>query len=196
MTRYSSLAMILHWLIAVLILGNLVLGLRMGGAHGLAQFQMFQLHKSLGISVLLLSLVRIAWRLANPPPPLSAALRPWERVLARITHGAFYLAMIALPLTGWLIVSASKFNLPTLLFGTVPWPHIAPVHAASIAERARIEGVAGSTHEVLAWMMIALIVLHVAGALKHQFVDRDGIVGRMLPGRAPKSERLFDAPLV
>src|SRR4051812_11315537 len=87
-------------------------------------FAVIQLHKSIGITILLLSLVRLGWRLANRPPPLPAAMPRWERLLAAVTHVGFYLIMIAMPLTGWLMVSTSRFVLPTLLYGVVHWPDI------------------------------------------------------------------------
>lgn len=187
MTRYGTVAILLHWTIAALVIANIVLGLRMGGAVGLTQFALFQLHKSIGITVLVLSVARIAWRLSHRPPALASTLTDVEQRAARAVHAGFYVWMIALPVTGWIMVSASRLNIPTLLYGKLPWPHIAPVHAASAAERVRIESVAGTTHEVLAYAMIALVALHVAGALKHHFVDRDGTLARMLPFASRKA---------
>lgn len=187
MTRYTRTAMLFHWSIALLILGNLFLGLRLEGLKGASQFAAFQLHKSIGISILLLTLGRIAWRLTHRPPPLLETLSPLERTAANVVHKSFYALMLAMPLTGWAIVSASKYNIPTLLFGALSWPHIAPIHNASSATRSQVDAVAGTTHETLAWLMIALVALHVAGALKHQLFDRDGALLRMLPGSAKET---------
>ena len=135
--RYTGVAVALHWLIAVSILFQIMLGWRMDD-HGnsAVTFLVFQLHKSIGITILLLSLARLGWRLANPPPPLPAQLKPWERWLAHATHLGFYAIMIGLPLTGWLLVSASKTNIPTLLYGVLPWPHIPGV--AELAPPAKL----------------------------------------------------------
>ena len=181
--RYTGVAVALHWLIAVSILFQIMLGWRMDD-HGnsAVTFLVFQLHKSIGITILLLSLARLGWRLANPPPPLPAQLKPWERWLAHATHLGFYAIMIGLPLTGWLLVSASKTNIPTLLYGVLPWPHIPGV--AELAPPAKLvwHKVGELGHGLLAKLTYLLLALHVAGALKHQLVDRDGTLARMIPG--------------
>ncbi|PTQ09782.1 cytochrome B [Sphingomonas oleivorans] len=187
--RYSGVAKLLHWLIAALILANILLAWRMEGSPGAVRYAIFQLHKSIGITVLLLTLIRIGWRLTHRPPPLSAHLARWERTLAHIVHHGFYLLMLGLPLTGWLLVSTSPTRIATLLYGTIPWPHI-PVPAASAASANEL---AEFGHESLAYLAYLLIVLHVAGALKHHIIDRDGELGRMLPGRATAT--LLDARL-
>lgn len=184
--RYSAVAMVLHWAIAGLIAWNLVLGFRMHAAKGLAQFNLFQLHKSVGISILLFSLVRLAWRLTHRPPPLPATMRGWEKAVAHVTHIALYLIMIGMPLTGWIVVSTSPLNIPTLLFHTIPWPHVPVVHDLAGPLKARINAGFDVSHMILAWGALALIALHVGGALKHMLVERDGVASRMLPfGRAP-----------
>jgi cytochrome b561 len=180
-TRYSAVAIALHWLIAAGILANIGLGWRMGQLKGLAQFNVFQLHKSIGISVLLLSVARLAWRLFNPPPPYPVRITPGERLLASTAHWALYGFMIILPVTGWVVVSASLYNLPTLLFHTVPWPHIAFVHDLPIATRKAVEDRAGTVHAYLAWTLLGLIAFHVAAAIKHHAFDRDDVLARMLP---------------
>jgi len=181
-TRYSAVSIMFHWTIAVLILANLLLGWRMGYLTGMEQFGMVQLHKSIGITVLVLSLGRIAWRLLNPPPPSTALEKPWEHRAAHITHWFFYVMMIGMPLTGWAMVSVSAFNIPTLLWKTIPWPHIGFLNALDPMGRARVEAANGSVHLYLALGGGALIALHVAAALKHQFIVRDGVLGRMVPG--------------
>ncbi len=181
--RYTGVAIALHWLIAVAILFQIMLGWRMDD-HGnsAVTFLVFQLHKSIGITLLLLSLARLGWRLANPPPPLPDHLKPWERGLAHLTHLGFYTIMIGLPLTGWLLVSASRTNIPTLLYGIIPWPHIPGV--AELAPPAKLIWHKGGElgHGLLAKLTYLLLALHVGGALKHQLVDRDGTLSRMIPG--------------
>jgi len=179
--RYSAVAMLLHWLIAALIFTNIWYGWRMGQVKGLAQFELFQLHKSIGVSVLLLCLLRLGWRLIAAPPPLPASLTRVERVIASATHWILYGFMIVLPLTGWVVVSASPYNLPTLLFKTVPWPHLAFIHDLPMMTRKLIEDGVGDVHEWLAWSLLALAGLHVAAAIKHLVWDRDDVAARMLP---------------
>lgn len=176
--RYNGVAKTLHWLIAALILANIGLAWNMGGPRTGASYAVFQLHKSIGITVLLLTIVRIGWRIANPPPPLSPHLARWEKGLAHATHYGFYLLMLGLPLTGWLMVSTSKTGIPTLLYGTIPWPNL-PIGGGA---KAAAHEIGERGHGLLAWLAYALILLHVAGALKHQWIDRDGEAGRMLPG--------------
>jgi cytochrome b561 len=179
--RYSTVAIVLHWTIAALILTNVLVGFRAAQLTGFTQFYVLQWHKSYGITVLLLSLVRLGWRLANPPPPLPARMASWERIAANATHWGFYVLMIGLPLTGWIMVSASPLNIPTLLYGAIPWPHIGFIHALPLAERKALVPQVLEVHEFLAWTAIALLVLHVGAALKHQVVDRDVVLWRIAP---------------
>jgi cytochrome b561/polyisoprenoid-binding protein YceI len=181
--RYATVAILLHWLIAAAIVLQIALGLRMGSGDTPEAFAVFQLHKSVGITILLLSLVRLGWRLSHPPPPLPATLAPWERTLARITHIAFYAIMIGMPLTGWLIVSTSRIAVPTLLYGVIPWPHLPGVAQLAPEARKAWFGAGVQAHELLAWSLIGLLALHVAGALKHQLFSRDEpVLARMAPG--------------
>lgn len=180
-SRYSAIAILFHWTIAVLVLVNLILGWRMGFLNGMAQFDLFQAHKSVGITVLVLSVARLAWRLGHRAPPLPASMRPWERGAAHATHLFFYVMMIGMPLTGWAMVSVSPWNIPTLLWHYIPWPHIAFLHQLAPASKSAVEALSGNIHLYLAYGGAALITLHVAAALKHQFVVRDGVLARMLP---------------
>lgn len=189
-SRYSAIAILFHWTIAILILTNLVLGWRMGFLKGMAQFDLFQLHKSIGITVLILSVARLAWRLGHRVPPLPAGMRRWERGLAHATHGFFYIMMIGMPLTGWAMVSVSPWNIPTLLWHRIPWPHIGFLHQLPSASKATVEAVSGNVHLALAFGGAALIALHVGAALKHQFITRDGLLGRMIPGLRPTSQEI------
>jgi cytochrome b561 len=185
--RYSAVAITLHWAIAALILFNLYLALQFDGLRGLAKFNMFQLHKSVGLTVLLLSLARLAWRLTHRPPPLPAEMPRWEKFGAQAAHWLLYGLMIGIPLTGWVVVSASPTNLPTVIFKTVPWPHLGFIHDLAMPVRRSLEDQVEQVHMLLGYSMACLIVLHVAAALKHQFWNRDGVLGHMLPFARPKS---------
>jgi cytochrome b561 len=173
--RYSNVSILLHWTIAALIIANVVVGGRMEDASGPSRFEIFQLHKSIGITVLILSLIRLGWRLANPAPRLPKDMARWEKVLARFTHVAFYVAMIGIPLTGWATVSASPMNIPTLLWGGIPWPDL------PVPEGRGVSDLFGQTHETMVKITYAIIALHVLGALKHHFINKDHVLARMLP---------------
>lgn len=180
--RYSAGAILLHWLIAAAIVFQVVLAWRMGGPRSPEQFAVFQLHKSLGITILALSLLRLGWRLAHPPPPMPATLATWERWLARLTHLGFYAIMLGMPLTGWIMVSTSRIRVPTLLYGKIPWPDLPLAGAA----RGAWHEMGEVGHEALAWGVYVLLALHLAGALKHQLFSRDEpVLGRMAPGARP-----------
>jgi cytochrome b561 len=186
-TRYSTVAILFHWVIAALILTNLYFGWRLGFLKGLAQFNLFQLHKSIGVTVLLLSLARLAWRLVNRPPPQHDNLKPWEKAAAHTVHWGFYAFMILMPLSGWIVVSTSPLNIPTLLYHVVPWPHLPVVHDLAQGPKTAVNHASSTTHLILAWSAIVLLALHLGAVLKHQFLDRDPVLGRMLPfaRRAP-----------
>ena len=182
--RYSMVAIAFHWLIAAAVLTNLVLGWRMASAQGLARFTLFQAHKSIGITVLVLSVLRLGWRLGHPAPAFPATMTRWERAGAHAVHWTFYLLMIGMPFTGWVIVSASPLNIPTLLYGAIPFPHLGFIHDLPAASRQAVDSNVATLHMLVAYLFAGLIALHVLAALKHQFVERDGVIGRMLPGRA------------
>ena len=162
--RYSTVAIILHWVIAGLILFNLYLALQFDGLRGLAKFNAFQLHKSVGLTVLMLSLARLAWRLTHRPPPLPAEMPRWEKFGAQAAHWVLYGLMIGIPLTGWVVVSASPTNLPTVIFKTMPWPHLGFIHDLSMPLRRSLEDQVEQVHMLLGFGMGFLIILHVAAA--------------------------------
>ena len=129
LSRYSMVAIVLHWLIAVLLLLNLWIGLGLGARHGQTGLDRLQLHQSVGLTILALSLFRLGWRVANPPPPDAPGMAHWEKTASNAVHTAFYLVMIGMPLSGWLLVSASAKAGPMMLFGVghfsgIPWPHL------------------------------------------------------------------------
>lgn len=183
--RYSGVAIALHWVIALMIIGNLTVGLLFDTLEAWDKplyFSAVQLHKSSGLTILALSLARLGWRLANPPPPLPDHMTRLEHRLAKATHWGFYALMLALPLTGWLMSSASPLNFPILWFGLFEVPKL------PIAQSAETAGVLHDRHELLAWVAIGVLALHVAGALKHHFLDRDEVLARMLPPiKAPRA---------
>jgi cytochrome b561 len=181
--RYSAAAIGLHWLIAVLLIGNIGIAWYFNTLKGPAAAAPVDLHRSIGITVLLLSLGRLALRLASPPPPMPASLTGWERALSRAVHVLFYVAMIGLPLTGWAMVSVGPrlIQTPMTLFHLVPWPAIGPLTAVPAAQVHSTHEWFEAAHGLMGKLAYGLIVLHVAGALKHQFLDRDEVVARMAP---------------
>ena len=194
-SHYSAVAIVLHWLIAAAIVFQVIIAWRMGGGRTPEGFALVQLHKSIGITVLLLSLARLAWRLTHRPPPLPAGMATWEKALAKVAHVGLYVIMIGLPITGWIMVSASRIQVPTLLYGVVPWPHVPGL--AHLAEPAKSawHAIGETGHEVLAWGAYILVALHVAGALKHQLFSKDEpVLAHMAPGTKPGA--WFDPRLV
>ncbi|MDO7834039.1 YceI family protein [Sphingobium sp. HBC34] len=173
MQRYNRAAIVLHWAIAALLAFQISVGWALEdlGARG---FALYQLHKSVGMTVLALTLARIAVRYWKPRP---AKLEGgWQGALASGVHVGLYAFMLGAPLTGWALVSTAKVKVPTLIFGTIPLPHL-PLPAAA-------HGLAENGHGLLAWLGIALVALHVAGALRHHLLMRDGLIWRMVPGRS------------
>jgi cytochrome b561 len=182
-SSYSRAAIALHWLIALLILGNFIGGLLMedllapeaSSAQKQLGFTIVQLHKSFGLTVLVLSLARMALRLTSGVPAYPGHMTAVERGLAKATHWGFYAVMILVPLSGWLMVSTSPLGFPTLWFGLFEWPHL-PFETDKATSEA-----ASEFHEIMAFVGVGLFVLHVGGALKHHFLDRDDVLSRMLP---------------
>lgn len=193
--RYTAVAIVLHWAIAAAILSNLFIGWWMAGAIDEQETRAraiaaFQLHKSIGLTVLVLSLLRLLWRLAHKPPPLPAGMPGWERFAAKATHWAFYILMVLVPLSGWSYVSAQwaddkPLNVPTLWFGLFHVPHLFDAHAMTDAARADVAERNLAAHYYLAWSMGGLFVLHVAAALKHHYFNRDRVLTQMLPAMPP-----------
>jgi cytochrome b561/polyisoprenoid-binding protein YceI len=201
--RYTAVAIVLHWAIAAAVLFMLPLGFIMHerAEHGDASqalFEAYQLHKSIGLTVLVLTLARLAWRLTHRPPPLAAGMPAWERLAARATHWAFYVITLALPLTGWLYASAGwsihtdeSLAVPTRWFGLFEVPHLFNLPHASNDVRADTAEAALTAHAYLGFTAIGLAALHVAAALKHHFFDRDETLAHMVPGvRAPNETQV------
>ncbi|MGH7022207.1 MAG: cytochrome b [Caulobacteraceae bacterium] len=181
--RYSAVAMTLHWLIAALILGNIALAWYFNTQHGLARLGPIQIHKSIGITVLTLSILRVIWRFASPPPPLPAFLRGWERLAAQGVHVLFYVIMLGMPLTGWAMTSASRLIRiePITWFGLFQWPTMTALANLPPARMKQAHDFFESLHNNGAKLAYALIAVHVLAALRHQFIRKDEILWRMLP---------------
>ena len=179
-SRYSDVAIVLHWAIAILIIGQILGGLYMDSLpnEAAAKFDLFQLHKSFGLSILILTIFRLAWRALNPPPALPAEMPGWQKGVARATHWAFYGFLFATPLAGWIMVSVSPLGIDTYLFGIVPVPHL-PFFSGGDAEAT--ENTFKLLHRLLAFSMGGLLIVHIGAALKHHFVDRDEVFTSMAP---------------
>lgn len=173
------MAMALHWLLALALVGVFAVGLYMADLpFSPARLKLYNWHKWAALVILGLSLLRLVWRLAHRPPPLPAAIElampAWQRLAHHATHHGLYLLFFAVPLLGWAYSSAAGF--PVVLFGWLPLPDFVPASPA-LAEALK------PLHKLSAFAMAALVLLHVAGALKHVVIDRDGLLQRMLPGR-------------
>ena len=173
--RYSGVAIALHWLMALLILCNFCLGLYMADLPlSIQRLKLFNYHKWTGATILAIAALRLLWRLTHRPPPDLPAPR-WQIRAAHVTHWALYALFFAVPLAGWAYSSASGF--PVVVYGVIPLPDFVPKDKA-LAEAFK------ELHEILAWVLFSLVALHVAAAMKHTLVDRDGLLRRMAPGRA------------
>jgi len=178
--RYSRVAVLLHWVLGFALIGLFAVGLYMADLPFSPQrLKLYNWHKWAGVSILLLSALRLAWRLTHRPPELpvatSAKMPAWQRLAHHATHHALYLLFFAVPLLGWAYSSAAGF--PIVWFGAVQLPDFVPV-SESLAEALK------PLHKLSAFAMAALVLMHIAAALKHQLLDRDGLLTRMLPGRA------------
>lgn len=172
--RYDAAAIVLHWLMALLLTAQLLLGLTMSRiADQRSAFELIQLHKSIGLTLLGLIGLRLVWRLANRPPPLPDGMPLWERQAARFAHAVLYLLMLVLPLTGWALVSVSVLAVPTMPFGLFVLPNL-PLPMSEAAEL-----LWGCLHGLLAWALVGVVALHVLAALRHHFWLRDGVLTRM-----------------
>ena len=171
--RYSAVSLTLHWLIAALVVTQILLIVGHEATEGPASREFVNLHKSVGLTILVLTLARLGWRVANPAIPLPQAMPRWQKLLARATHVLFYVFLIAMPLVGWAASSAAGREI--LWFGLFEWP-LLPIGGGR-----EFAGQLMDLHELAAKLLIALVVLHIVGALKHHFVDRDDVLRRMLP---------------
>jgi cytochrome b561 len=174
MQRYSRTAILLHWLIALLIIGAFTLGLIMTGIHGFSptKLKYYSWHKWAGVTVLALAALRLLWRLFNAPPSYPASVTPFQQRAAHGLHLALYVLMFAVPISGYFYTLAA--GVPVVYLGMLPLPVLIEPDAA-------LKPVLQSVHYWLTMGMAALVVLHTLAALKHAIIDRDGVLRRMLP---------------
>lgn len=172
-TRYSAVAQAFHWLIAGLIISQFVLAnLAEDLPIGIHKLALLARHKSFGMTIAMLAILRLLWRLKNPPPTLPAGMSTLEHALARATHFAFYFLLFAMPLSGWLMSSAKNYSVSW--FGLFTWPNL-------IGKNETAFDALRTTHQVLAFALFAIAILHILAALKHHFWNKDDVLLRMLP---------------
>jgi cytochrome b561 len=171
--RYTAVAKTFHWVIAGLIVTQFVLANMADDLPlGARKLALLARHKSFGMTVLMLAILRLLWRLKNPPPPLPSGMTPLERLLARGTHMAFYVLLFAMPLTGWTMSSAKNYSVSW--FGLFTWPNL-------IGSNEQAFTFLRATHHILSDVLFVIAVLHILAALKHHFWNRDDVLKRMLP---------------
>lgn len=168
--KYNLGARWFHWILAILVILNLASGLLHEPLEKVVQ--LMTVHKSFGLIILLVTIGRIIWRLRWKKPALPDHVSPLERMAASTTHVVLYALMLIMPLTGWIFSSAGKY--PLSFFGLFLWPKL------PISKDGPFAGPAHEGHEILGWVMLALVVLHIAAALRHHFVLKDGILRRMM----------------
>jgi cytochrome b561 len=173
--RYSRVAIAFHWLLAVLIMLNYAGAWYADGLPKAEKMQVMGNHKAFGITILILSVLRIVWALAHRAPPLAETLKAWEVALARVVHGLIYFLTIAIPAAGWAMHSAATGGMPVSFFGLFSYPGL------PMAQDKANMGLFFDLHGLLATLLLALMGLHVIAALKHQFLDRDNSMRRILP---------------
>lgn len=170
---YTRTAIALHWLIALLVFGAFPLGVYM---HDLpfspGRLKLYSYHKWLGVTVFLLALARVLWRLKHPAPPPPAGQPAWQRVAATATHHLLYALILAVPLSGWLMSSAKGFQ--TVYLGVIPLPDL-------LGKDKALGDALATVHQALNFTLAALVGAHLAAALKHHFLDRDEVLARMIP---------------
>jgi cytochrome b561 len=171
-SRYSAVAIVLHWLLAAALAAAFCVGVFMSDlATSPLKLRLYNWHKWAGITILLLSALRLAWRLTHRPPP-DVTMPAWQRSVAHLTHRSMYGLFFAVPLAGWAYSSAAGF--PVVLYGVLPLPDFVP------ADKALAEAIE-PLHAALGFALAGVALVHVAAAIKHHFVDRDGLLGRMWP---------------
>jgi cytochrome b561 len=171
--RYGAVAQSLHWLVAALVVTQFVLAnLSKGLPTGIHKLILLANHKSVGMTVLMLTVLRMLWRLKHAPPPLPDGMQPAEQALARYAHFAFYFLLFAMPISGWLMSSAKNYSVSW--FGVFTWPDL-------IGKSERAFKLLRGTHKLLSDALFAIAALHILAALKHHFWNKDDVLVRMLP---------------
>jgi len=175
--HYTHTAVILHWVIALLIFTTFPLGVYM---HDLPlspdMLRLFSYHKWIGVTIFMLAVLRILWRTTHLPPPLPAAMPTWEKLAAKVVHYLLYTLIFAIPLSGWLMSSAK--GVQTVWFGVLPLPDL-------VSKNKELGELLQEVHESLNFLMLALVIAHIGGAIKHHFIEHDDILARMLPFLKP-----------
>jgi cytochrome b561 len=182
---YSSIAIALHWVIAALILMNVGLGFGANYVPDEYVRKFVDLHKSIGITVLGLAILRILWRLTHKPPPLPSEYSRLEKWAAHSAHWMLYVLIFAIPISGWLHDSAWKeaATHPVFLYGIIPWPRISWIQNMEPVAKEHLHTVLFHIHVYLNYALYLLLAFHIAGALKHQFWDGEPELQRMTPSR-------------
>ena len=171
--RYTATAILLHWLIALLIFAAFPLGLYMHDLHlSPLKLQLYSYHKWIGITALVLAILRVLWRVTHKPPPLPDTIARWQQIASGLTHLLLYLLLFAVPMSGWLMSSAKGFK--TVWLGVLPLPDL-------VGKDKALGHLLENVHQSLNYLLLLLVVAHVAAALKHKFLDRDDVMARMLP---------------
>ncbi len=175
--HWGIVAKLIHWLMAIMIIGMLSVGWIMEGMEfSDLKFELYQMHKSFGLTVMALALLRLVWRVPGPIPALPTAMPQWQRTASGASHVLLYALMFAMPFSGWLMVSASELGVQTSYFGLFDVPHL-------LEPNEDVETALKWVHGALAIGLVALLGVHLCAALKHHFVDQDAVLRRMLPGR-------------
>jgi cytochrome b561 len=179
--RYTRTAIVLHWLIAALVIGNLILAWIFHTVPSEIAQPYTNAHKTIGITVLGLALLRLLWRIGHPPPPFSPAIPRWQRVAARTGHAALYFMIVTMPLSGWIYDSAWEYaaDVPIDVFGWFEMPRIGWVTDLAPEPKKALDAVAGKIHVWLSYLLYVLLAAHLIGALKHQWLDRVPTLQRM-----------------
>ena len=175
---YGSVAIALHWLVALLIVGSFIVGTYMVDLDlSPWKLKVYSWHKWIGVTIFLLVAARLAWRLTHRVPAAPVAMPAWQRHASAISHSLLYLLMVAIPVSGWVMSSAA--GIPVVYFGVLRLPDL-------VAKNKELFEFMKTVHYVLNYTLFAVVLLHVAAALKHHYVDRDGVLARMLPPLKPK----------
>jgi len=171
-TDFTKTAIILHWLMALLLIGLFAVGLYMSDLPlSPWKLKIYSWHKWVGISAFFLALIRLVWRFTHPAPKLPDITPLAFRFAARISHGVLYLLMIAIPVSGWLMSSAKGFQ--TIYFGIIPIPDM-------LEKNKELGDILQETHEILNYLFIGLVTVHVGASIKHHLIDKDDVLTRML----------------
>lgn len=179
--RYTNTAVALHWLIVLAIVAAATMGVYMAGLSFSPQkLKLYSWHKWIGVSIFLLAVARVLWRLTHPAPVLPPGMPRWQRGAALATHVALYVLVLIIPLSGWLMSSA--LGVKTVYLGLIPLPDL-------LAKNKELGETLKGVHVALNWALAAVVLVHLGAALKHHFVERDDVLHRMLPLIKPRSEQ-------